>query len=184
MGGWGVLTETCPDRKLGLMGDVMEMDGPTFWESKELEPVEKTHTRQRSGPAPPPTVPWFRKDTEGSTGPTHWSSAGRGCRLWRTQMEKNHQHSIETKNQEPAARNQYWAVYWEFCQHPESLVPALVLVCEQLTLNQQKIWLKPRSRELVTQSQSQNQNPFGRLEPTWSAGTPPAPPGPRPWTPG
>lgn len=49
--GGGVLTETCPDRKLGLMGDVTEMDGPTFWESKELEPVEQTHIRQlRSGP--------------------------------------------------------------------------------------------------------------------------------------
>lgn len=36
----GILTETCPERKLGLMGDVMEMDGPTFCESKELEPAE------------------------------------------------------------------------------------------------------------------------------------------------
>lgn len=26
----GKLTETCPDRTLGLMGDVTEMDGPTF----------------------------------------------------------------------------------------------------------------------------------------------------------
>lgn len=34
------LTETCPERTLGLMGDVMEMDGPTFCESKELEPEE------------------------------------------------------------------------------------------------------------------------------------------------
>lgn len=38
-----ILTETCPDRKLGLMGDVMEMDGPTFCESKELEPEERFH---------------------------------------------------------------------------------------------------------------------------------------------
>lgn len=26
-------------------------------------------------------------------------------------MEKKHQHSTETENQEPAARNKYWAVY-------------------------------------------------------------------------
>ncbi len=26
----GKLTETCPDRTLGLMGDVTDMDGPTF----------------------------------------------------------------------------------------------------------------------------------------------------------
>lgn len=26
----GKLTDTCPERTLGLMGDVTEMDGPTF----------------------------------------------------------------------------------------------------------------------------------------------------------
>lgn len=36
----GKLTETCPERTLGLMGDVTEMEGPTFWESKELEPEQ------------------------------------------------------------------------------------------------------------------------------------------------
>lgn len=39
----GILTETCPERKLGLMGDVMEMEGPTFCESKELEPEEQVY---------------------------------------------------------------------------------------------------------------------------------------------
>lgn len=83
-------------------------------------------------------------------------------------MEKKHQHSTETENQEPGTST------------GGTLVPALVLVCEQLTVNQQKIWLKPRSPELVPQSQKL----VGRRGPTGSAGTPPAPPGPRPWTPG
>lgn len=95
-------------------------------------------------------------------------------------MEKKHQHSTETENQEPGTSSQEQVLGSLLGFLPASRVPALVLVCEQLTLNQQKIWLKPRSRELVIQ----NQNLVGRLGPTWSAGTPPAPPGPRPWTPG
>lgn len=35
------LTETCPVRTLGLNGDVTEMAGPTFCESKELEPEHR-----------------------------------------------------------------------------------------------------------------------------------------------
>lgn len=53
----GVLTETCPDRKLGLMGDVMEMDGPTFWESKELEPVDRPTAVSAQVRPPTPTLP-------------------------------------------------------------------------------------------------------------------------------
>lgn len=41
----GKLTETCPVRTLGLMGDVTEMDGPTFWESKEAEPEQNVENK-------------------------------------------------------------------------------------------------------------------------------------------
>lgn len=40
-GAEAVLTETCPLRQPGLRGDVTEMDGPAFWDSKELEPEEQ-----------------------------------------------------------------------------------------------------------------------------------------------
>ena len=42
----GKLTETCPDKTLGLMGDVTDIDGPTFWESKELEPERTTQNSE------------------------------------------------------------------------------------------------------------------------------------------
>lgn len=89
--GWGrgVLTETCPDRKLGLMGDVTEMDGPTFWESKELEPVEQTHIRQlRSGP------------------PTHRTNSLEFSWMWLPSLEDTDGEETSAQHGEPGTRNQ------------------------------------------------------------------------------
>lgn len=87
----GKLTETCPERTLGLMGDVTEMEGPTFWESKEPEPeqnmrnkTDETFVNIFCSLLFTCCVDVVKKcSPSGSAHVSHRSSAGRGRRLWK-----------------------------------------------------------------------------------------------------